>query len=123
MPSRTSEFRSCVESSRLRLGSSSGVPEHKQRLLAGGKDGAGSRPKSEFGRAANQIAREISATVNKLDKLAQRAFEKCIRRHGMDEMLMVLLICPSWPSNTTRLDAQCSRETQDLVRRPARRDI
>lgn len=77
MPSRTSEFRSCVESSRLRLGSQAGQPEHKQRLLAAnGKERE--RPKSEFGKASLQIAREIGQTVNKLDKLAQRAFSRAI---------------------------------------------
>lgn len=77
MPSRTSEFRSCVESSRLRLGSSGQAgsghgPEHKQRLLSGSSKERENRPKSEFGKAASQIAREIGLTVNKLDKLAQR---------------------------------------------------
>lgn len=72
MPSRTAEFRSTVESARLRLANAGGIPEHKQRLLAGqSRDGrAGQR--SEFARSAAQIAKEIQTTMGKLEKLAQR---------------------------------------------------
>ena len=74
MPSRTSEFKSCVESARLRLAQAgqlgSNAAEHKQRLLQGKEARQSSR--SEFARSAANIANEIQWTMGKLEKLALR---------------------------------------------------
>lgn len=73
MPSRTAEFKSCVQSAKLRLANSrdgTSTPEHKQRLLQGKEARQGQR--SEFARGAAQIAKDIQGTMGKLEKLAQR---------------------------------------------------
>ena len=79
MPSRTAEFKSSVQSARLRLASSgggggggSGIPEHKQRLLQGKDSKQNNR--SEFARSAASIANEIQETMKKLGNLALLEF-------------------------------------------------
>lgn len=72
MPSRTTEFKACVESARLRQANSSNIPEHKQRLLASNSKDARKSNKSEFAQQAGDIAKEIQMTMGKLEKLAQR---------------------------------------------------
>lgn len=65
---RTSEFRSCVESVRLRSASTN---ELKRPLLADGSAPTkGAR--SEFARMAAKIGKDIQGTTFKLEKLAQR---------------------------------------------------
>ncbi|CAD6579865.1 MAG: cis-Golgi t-SNARE syntaxin [Cyphobasidiales sp. Tagirdzhanova-0007] len=80
MPSRTSEFKSCVESARLRLAQAgqlgSNAAEHKQRLLQGKEARQSSR--SEFARSAANIANEIQWTMGKLEKLALLAKRKTL---------------------------------------------
>ena len=71
MPSRTSEFKACVETARLRLAN---VPEHKQRLLAGNNKDARRSQRSEFAGQAADIGREIQATMGLLEKLAHREY-------------------------------------------------
>ncbi|KAK9897475.1 t-SNARE [Cystobasidium minutum MCA 4210] len=75
MPSRTSEFKACVESARLRLAN---VPEHKQRLLAVNSRDARRSQRSEFAGQAADIGREIQATMGLLEKLAHLAKRKTL---------------------------------------------
>ncbi|WVQ69598.1 uncharacterized protein L199_007818 [Kwoniella botswanensis] len=90
---RTSEFHSTLNSikSRSSLASSSSSAnlkgknkdkELKQPLLANGKDGSsvvkGGGSKSEFGRMASGIAKDINNTTLKLQKLAQLAKRKTL---------------------------------------------
>ncbi|WWD00925.1 hypothetical protein V866_007863 [Kwoniella sp. B9012] len=90
---RTSEFHSTLNSikSRSSLASSSSSSnlkgknkdkELKQPLLANGKDGSsavkGGGSKSEFGRMASGIAKDINNTTLKLQKLAQLAKRKTL---------------------------------------------
>ncbi|WWD08284.1 hypothetical protein V865_006395 [Kwoniella europaea PYCC6329] len=89
---RTSEFHSTLNSikSRSSLASSSSTnlkgknkdKELKQPLLANGKDGSsavkGGGSKSEFGRMASGIAKDINNTTLKLQKLAQLAKRKTL---------------------------------------------
>jgi syntaxin 5 len=60
--SRTAEFRSCVESIRLR----SAAPAPASSM--GKKGGSG---RTEFARQAAEIGKEIEGTMGKLEKLAQ----------------------------------------------------
>ena len=87
---RTAEFHSTLSSIRSRTAIPSSLKgkqdESKQRLLGdsngvsvsngkgGGKDGGGGSggQKSEFGRMASGIAKDINSTTVKLQKLAQR---------------------------------------------------
>jgi syntaxin 5 len=82
---RTPEFRATLSSIRNRTRSSISPVNNahpisgndgKQRLLANGdgKGGAGSQ-KSEFARMAGQISRDLTLTMSKLQKLAQRKFD------------------------------------------------
>ena len=79
---RTAEFHSTLNSIKSR----SSLPlsprdESKQRLLSNGPEAGPSRVaaagggKSEFGRMAGGIAKDINATTLKLQKLAQRECE------------------------------------------------
>ena len=73
---RTSEFRSAVESARLRSASTN---ELKRPLLA---DGAAQTKgaRSEFARMAAKIGKDIQGTTFKLEKLAQRESRGLARR-------------------------------------------
>ncbi|GAA96134.1 hypothetical protein E5Q_02794 [Mixia osmundae IAM 14324] len=72
--SRTAEFKSCVETIRLR---SAHLPsEHKQRLLPSGSSQPAQR--TEFARQAAQIGKDIQSTTAKLGKLAQLAKRKTL---------------------------------------------
>lgn len=66
---RTNEFRSAVESSRLRL-NQSGDASKKSLLPSHSAPAAGIR--SEFARMAAKIGKDIQGTTFKLEKLAQR---------------------------------------------------
>lgn len=73
---RTTEFRSCVESIRSRSSLPSRGGEAKQRLLQDGSQAH--RSKSEFSRMASTIAKDISSTTIKLEKLAQLVKRKTL---------------------------------------------
>lgn len=128
---RTAEFRSAVESAAFRAASSAqGAP-----LLANGSGGGGSHgggpqglkgktaQRSEFARMAAKIGKDIQATTGKLEKLAQRGSPPSAASlvypfrtvpEGVDRTLLAQSADPNHPF--------CSRETQDLVRRPTSRD-
>jgi syntaxin 5 len=90
---RTSEFHSTLSSIKSRTALPSGGQkrdEAKQRLIshdaAGGPSGTGagasgsaggSGKKSEFGRMAGGIAKDINSTTLKLQKLAQCEWRRC----------------------------------------------
>lgn len=77
MPSRTSEFKSCVESARLRLASGSGAGQNKAVGNAGGAKGRNSQ-RSEFARGAAQVAQQIQSVSGRLEQLATLARRKTI---------------------------------------------
>ncbi|KAM0755894.1 integral membrane protein sed5 [Meredithblackwellia eburnea MCA 4105] len=73
---RTSEFRSCVESTRLR--SAAAASEEVKRPLLGGAEGVARSARSEFARMAAKIGKDIQGTTFKLEKLAQLAKRKTL---------------------------------------------
>ena len=69
---RTAEFHSALSSIRARTAVPSGKRDGAKSPLLGGANAAASTSKSEFGRLAGNIAKDINATTLKLQKLAQR---------------------------------------------------
>lgn len=86
---RTSEFHSCIESLRSRANGEGAMMASQlmHRLNAGSRSEEQSllerRPKtreskSDFGRMASNVGREIALTASKLDKLTKRKSVYCI---------------------------------------------
>lgn len=75
---RTNEFKSAVESARLRSTASSSSSSSKRPLLPANNHAAASAAmtgaRSDFARMAAKIGKDIQGTTFKLDKLAQRTF-------------------------------------------------
>lgn len=74
---RTAEFKSVLAQAQRRHASSKVGAQRRSLLTDAQKaaaDGDGRPRKSEFARQAAQIGRGISATMGKLQKLAQRGF-------------------------------------------------
>ncbi|RSH79920.1 cis-Golgi t-SNARE syntaxin [Apiotrichum porosum] len=69
---RTAEFHSALSSIRARTAVPSGKRDGAKSPLLGGANAAASTSKSEFGRLAGNIAKDINATTLKLQKLAQQ---------------------------------------------------
>ena len=81
---RTSEFKSVLVQAQKRQNASK-VGAQRRSLLTDAQKAAadGAPPKrSDFARKAAEIGRGISATMAKLEKLAQRGFYKHLREAG-----------------------------------------